>query len=179
MKKVTIHSILTHTSGLESKKEHYTDTPGLIKDLISDLEHPPKLLYKPSSTFGISNHAFGAIGLFFPALTGISFNDFVQERVFNTLGMFDSTFSFHEEKNLVTKKFTNSSSLYHIGFPPRHHTKNRYSSTSFYYSPIYPSSGAYSTGNDMLKFLTALIQKGISSDEDHLYGTAPKRILEV
>ncbi len=98
--KVTIHHLLTHTSGIPS----YTSQPGFFqyesrtpypidafvkKFASSDLE------FQPGSKFAYSNSGYYLLGAIIETLTGKSYEVVVKERIFGPLGMKNSGYDRH------------------------------------------------------------------------------------
>ena len=92
---VTIHQLLTHTSGLPD----YSDAPGFWNEL---MRHPlsPELvidslssgdpLSEPGSQYRYNNGGFYLLSLIVEQITGLEFAEVLQERIFRPLGMSDS-----------------------------------------------------------------------------------------
>ena len=77
--------------------DDYDDLLGYLHD------EDPDLLGRPGEQFSYSNDAYALLGAVVERVTGVSFEDFVAERVLGPLGMHDSTFSldFLEERRDV------------------------------------------------------------------------------
>src|SRR5262245_10814511 len=99
--KVTIHNLLTHTSGIPS----YTSLPGFFKDVSRDpygVEEFIKkycsgdLRFEPSSKFEYDNSGYFLLGAIIEQITGGSYEKVLQERIFDPLGMKDSGYDHHE-----------------------------------------------------------------------------------
>ncbi len=93
--KVTIHHLLTHTSGIpsytaypgfwtDSSRNPYT-TDQLIKNFCSgDLE------FEPGTNFAYNNSGYVLLAKIIEDVTGKSFDENIQERIFNKVGMKNS-----------------------------------------------------------------------------------------
>jgi CubicO group peptidase (beta-lactamase class C family) len=93
---ITIEHILSHTSGIPS----YTELPGFdtLADkkisnsrLIRFFESAP-LIFEPGGDWSYSNSGFVLAGVIVEKITGIAFNDFVNERILKKLNMTETAF---------------------------------------------------------------------------------------
>ena len=93
---ITIEHILSHTSGIPS----YTELPGFdtLADkkisnsrLIRFFESAP-LIFEPGGDWSYSNSGFVLAGVIVEKITGIPFNDFVNERILKKLNMTETAF---------------------------------------------------------------------------------------
>ena len=91
-KQVTIHHLLTHTSGIPS----YTSRPDFFKDIARDPYEPlpfirkfcsDDLEFKPGSQFKYNNSGYFILGAIIEQVTGKSYAEAVQEQIFEPLGM--------------------------------------------------------------------------------------------
>jgi CubicO group peptidase (beta-lactamase class C family) len=92
-KALTLRHILTHTTGLEETGralivygEHGSDNAQVLKNYI------PPYLYDPGSTQGYSNWATGLAGYIVQRTSGLSFDDYIEQRIFAPLKMTQSSF---------------------------------------------------------------------------------------
>jgi CubicO group peptidase (beta-lactamase class C family) len=94
-KGVTIRRLLYHTSGITNYNNDPTmademlelsDTPGNAELLaVLSIEHD--LDYRPGNKYDYSNTGYDVLGLVIERLSGQSYADFIQERIFDPLGM--------------------------------------------------------------------------------------------
>ncbi|MBA6383056.1 serine hydrolase [Colwellia sp. BRX10-6] len=112
--KVTVHHLLTHTSGIPS----YTSLP----DFFSDISRDPysvddftkkycsgELEFEPGSTFRYNNSGYFLLGNIIEKVTGKTYQDVLQEKIFTPLGMKNS--GFDNAKPLIKNRasgYTNS-----------------------------------------------------------------------
>ena len=91
---VTVHHLLTHTSGIPS----YTDSPiyrwrmtnpETVESMISRFKDLP-LEFEPSSKFKYSNSGYFLLGAIIEKVSGKSYETFLQESIFDPLNMHDS-----------------------------------------------------------------------------------------
>jgi CubicO group peptidase (beta-lactamase class C family) len=99
--KVTIHHLLTHTSGIPS----YTSLPGFFKNFSRDpygVEEFVKkycsgdLEFEPGSKFEYDNSGYFLLGAIIEQITGESYEKALQERILDPIGMKDTGYDHHE-----------------------------------------------------------------------------------
>ncbi len=92
---VTIHHLLTHTSGLPD----YSDAPGFWNELMRHPMSPEFVIdslssgdfhFDPGTQYRYNNGGFYLLSLIVERITGQDFGEALQERIFQPLGMTDS-----------------------------------------------------------------------------------------
>ncbi|WP_420572408.1 serine hydrolase [Kordia sp.] len=92
--KITIHHLLTHTSGIKS----YTSIPSLrefarkdlkVTELIDAFKNEP-MDFKPGEQFRYNNSGYVLLGYIIEKVTNASYEDFLQKRIFDKLNMKNS-----------------------------------------------------------------------------------------
>jgi CubicO group peptidase (beta-lactamase class C family) len=155
--KVTVHQLLTHTSGMGSyfndKFFEKLDKTKTLADLLPFFAGEP-LAFEPGTKWQYSNAGFTVLGLIIEKISGQNYFDYVRENIFKPAGMKD-TDSFErgtKVRNLAIG-YTRAT-LSDRGRPdpnaPLHDNTQML--------PLKGSSagGGYSTLDDMLKFAMAL-----------------------
>jgi len=95
-KKVTVRQLLTHTSGLadyESLMPDSTTVPVLDHDVLRLLETQDSTLFEPGTQFRYSNSGYALLALIVERRSGMSFAEFLREKIFAPLAM-DNTVAF-------------------------------------------------------------------------------------
>ncbi|MEV6866744.1 serine hydrolase domain-containing protein [Streptosporangium subroseum] len=94
--KVTVHQLLTHTSGMGDalKREGTSEPPRTIAGLMKLIAKEP-LLFEPGSRFGYSNSGFIVLGAIIERVTGKSYAGYVREHVFKPAGMTDTAIRYY------------------------------------------------------------------------------------
>lgn len=95
---ITIRQLLTHTSGMPDVQDYHWDQPqteidALKKYVQSDDVKDLRLLWSPGEKkFSYSNIGYDILGLIIAETSGLSYEDYMTENIFQPLGMVDSTF---------------------------------------------------------------------------------------
>jgi CubicO group peptidase (beta-lactamase class C family) len=101
-KKITIHNLLTHTSGIPN----YTSFPSYPTDVMKNTFSPTELVmlfenkpleFEPGSKFSYSNSGYILLGYIIEKVTGKPYEDVLKEKIFNPLGMTNSGYDHNLE----------------------------------------------------------------------------------
>ncbi|NHJ86730.1 MAG: beta-lactamase family protein [Asgard group archaeon] len=162
--KITIHHLLTHTSGLGdifcpefyNNKEKYTT----IRELVSLLENKP-LNFQPGERFQYSNGGYDLLGLIIEERSGIDYFNFVKKHIFEPIGMINSD-SFYIDDPIPNRAVGYTK----IGVGIR---KTRYTdwkvNTRVVRRRGCAAGSGYSTIDDLVKFSNALRTNKILNQE--------------
>lgn len=91
---ITIHHLLNHTSGIKS----YTNVPEFITmartdmtpmELIGHFKNLP-MEFEPGERYAYNNSGYILLGYIIEKVSGVSYEDFIQNNIFNKLGMKNS-----------------------------------------------------------------------------------------
>ncbi len=148
--KVTLRKLMSHTSGLvrEPTIGHYLDdrAPSLaqVVDSIKDspLKDDPK-----ANVFHYSNAGIAVVGYVIEQITGVDYNDYIQQEVLDRIGMKDSSF-------VRTAKFDANLA-----------SANMWSMDGDFPAPVFDMGGApagnlFATLPDMAEFMKVLLHGG-------------------
>ena len=155
---ITLRDLLTHTSGLAGMpppglSDLYTKRDRTLAEGVMAYSQRP-LDFEPGSKWSYCNTGIDTLGRVIEAVSGVSYETFLKDRLFGPLGMVDTTFYPLPEQRKRTaatydrkdgKLVAVASSL--IG-PPE---GAKY--------PI-PAGGLYSTAPDLAKFYRMLLRRG-------------------
>ncbi|MFY1698067.1 serine hydrolase domain-containing protein [Solwaraspora sp. WMMA2101] len=90
---ITMRHLLTHTAGFEERIAGLIGKEGtqvdLRKALVTD---PPEQVYRPGTMPAYSNYGNSLAGYIVEQVSGLSFDDYVEENIFDRLGMTSSSF---------------------------------------------------------------------------------------
>lgn len=94
---ITIHQILTHTSGLGEDRTGYSAasagaTPTSPAEMLERLRNQP-LLSPPGESFYYSNSGYNTLGYLIEQLSGQTYADYLQTNIFDPLGMASSGYA--------------------------------------------------------------------------------------
>jgi len=153
--KVTIHHLLTHTSGLgdyqNDKFYAQLDRWRTVDNLLPLFVNDP-LQFEPGQGWEYSNAGFAVLGLIVEKASGQNYFDYVKKNIFKPAGMANT--DFYERDKKVANRAVGYMRVNAKGEPDpeasrRENTLTRPAKGS-------PAGGAYSTVNDLLKFHLAL-----------------------
>ncbi|NNF36821.1 MAG: serine hydrolase [Saprospiraceae bacterium] len=94
-RKVTVAHLLNHTSGIKS----YTGMPGFMQNNTRDYYEVDSLIevfdeepfdFEPGTQWSYNNSGYILLGAIIERVSGMSYADFIQERIFDPLNMTDS-----------------------------------------------------------------------------------------
>ena len=152
--KITIHHLLTHTSGLGDffKPEFFKNREKYValKDYFPIFAQDP-LQFEPGKSWSYSNAAFIVLGVVVEKASGEDYFDYVREHIYKPAGMTGSdSFLRNEIVPNLSYGYTRFSGNDPLGIEPR--------KINWMELPLRGSSagGGYSTAPDLLKFAQAL-----------------------
>jgi CubicO group peptidase (beta-lactamase class C family) len=159
---VAVHHLLTHTSGLRGNElyEHYTSKKGKVEVPAPDptqnpynyeylyLTYDAPLWTQPGTEMSYCGYGYDLLGEIIRRITKKSFVDFVQERIFDPLGMKNTYF--------VVPEAVHSRVVQRNPDGP-----DQWAGTKESLADPRPSGGAYSTVGDMAVFAQMFLNKGI------------------
>jgi len=90
---ITIREILSHTAGLPFKSSRENGALDLLplKTAVESYAADP-LIYQPGTKYSYSNEGINTAGRIVEVVSGMRFQDFLEQRLFKPLGMKDTTF---------------------------------------------------------------------------------------
>ncbi len=156
---ITVREILSHTSGLigQSPRERELDMLSLREGVISYASAP--LEFEPGTRYEYCNPGINTVGRLIEVASGMSYEDFMQKRLFDPLGMKDTTFWPSEDqlKRLAKayapaaggkglREIKISQLTYPLSDKKRH---------------PYPAGGLFSTAADVAGFCRMVLRGGI------------------
>jgi CubicO group peptidase (beta-lactamase class C family) len=137
---ITIHHLLTHTSGITPMVGYSGSLPITPAELIALFKDSP-LDFQPGERFSYSNCAYWVLGYIIEQASGQSYEDFIQKAIFKPLNMHDS--GFDQDARGLAVGYKNQ---YTISVP------SGGSDSSF----VYSAGAIYSTVEDLLHWDQAL-----------------------
>ena len=158
--KVTIHHLLTHSSGLGSYfNETYVNSSRALFRKLDDykpLVKDEKLAFEPGKRFRYSNTVMFLLGVVIESVTGQSYFDYIRENIYKPAGM----------KNTDCYEMDYPVENLAIGYSPDQ--KSKYGWQNNFFKHVIkggPAGGGFSTVRDLYRFARA-IQAGklVSAD---------------
>ncbi|AZA90075.1 Penicillin-binding protein E [Chryseobacterium nakagawai] len=158
--KITIHHLLTHTSGLPN----YTDFPDFKTKMVfensSNKDFAIKyfkdnLRFEPGTQHSYCNTGYYLLGLIIEAITQKSYEEVLKEKIFDVIGM--------KNTGMENTKQIISSYAQGYDFDYDGYQKTDYINMQ---TAVFAAGGMYSTANDMYKWDTALYRNTLLNDEN-------------
>ncbi|HEX7115187.1 MAG TPA: serine hydrolase domain-containing protein [Steroidobacter sp.] len=152
-KPVTLRNILTHTPGFEEQVKGLMGTPdGGAPDLGEHLKRwVPGIIFEPGTTPAYSNYATALAGYIVERVSGMPFDDYLDQHIFQPLGMEHSTFRQPLPERLQP--------LMSKGYPAASLPEKPFEIVG----PA-PAGSLSAPGADMARFMIAHLQKGRYGD---------------
>ena len=152
--KVTIHQLLTHTSGLGDYWEELFDSKWWEVKTVqqyADLFADKPLEFEPGAKFSYSNAGPIVLGLIIEKITGQSYYDYVGEHIYKPAGMINSgCFEVDRDEPNLAIGYTHRN--YDGSSDPDHWRNNLF----LHAIKGGPAGGGYSTVEDLVRFAEAL-----------------------
>ncbi len=159
---VTIHHLLTHTSGIANISAdlnvHYRQfdimecvVPVVTeKDFLHYVNNAiPTVIDIPNSRWMYNNDMYTILGMIIKKVSKLEYADFIRENILNPLGMIRSTFKDYEKsEELMT------------GYYPSEDGKNLIAFNHATDTLSFPHGGLFSTVEDISKYMIALLNGG-------------------
>jgi CubicO group peptidase (beta-lactamase class C family) len=190
--KVTIHHLLTHTSGMGSywneKFEASKNRLRTVQDFIP-LFADDALAFEPGEKFHYSNAGFIVLGAIVEAVSGQSYFDYVREQIYTPAGMHD-TDAYEMDRDVPNLAIGYT----HTGVNGRPELGPRLKNLFLHVVKGGPAGGGFSTVEDLLRFdiavrthrllgpeyadivLTGKVEVGAGPDVQYAYGFQAERV---
>lgn len=172
---MTVRQILSHTSGMPFKSPEETPTLDTlsIKESVASYVKTP-LVAEPGTKYLYSNAGINTAGRIIEVVSEMSFEDFLDKRLFGPLGMKDTTFwpSESQVKRLAKSYKPNADKK---GLELTTITALKYPLTERKRQPM-PGGGLFSTASDIAKFCQMLLNEGTFNGKKILSESAVKEL---
>jgi CubicO group peptidase (beta-lactamase class C family) len=175
---ITVHDILTHTSGLPPHSAMEKPTLDLFTLFAGARSYAMTALdFQPGTKYQYSNAGINTAGRIIEAVTGMKYEDFLDRRLFGPLKMTDTTFwpsgkrlgrlaksykSNNEKKDLEEVVITQ------LRYPLDDHTRQ----------PM-PAGGLFSTARDLARFCQMVLNGGTLEGRKYLSADAVRQMTSV
>jgi CubicO group peptidase (beta-lactamase class C family) len=167
---LTITQILTHTSGLGEASAEGARNAKTLSDLIPLYLAAP-MQYEPGAKWQYTQSGINVASRIVEVVSGLSFDAFTQQRIFDPLGMKNTTF-YPAPGTVVTAYAKNRTTGELEMTPPRADfgVRNR---------PPLGNGGLYSTGPDYARFCRMLLGGGVLEGKRYLSANAMQLLTTV
>ena len=172
---ITIRNILSHTSGMafKSKMEEPTLDRLPLRDAVASYAMTP-LQYEPDSKYQYANAGVNTAGRIIEVVSGMPYEDFMQKRLFEPLGMKDTTFWPTEEQvRRLAKSYKPGKD--NKGLEETTVTQLTYPLTDRKRQPM-PAGGLFSTASDVGVFCQMVLNGGTYQGKRYLSGEAMRQM---
>ncbi len=165
---LTITQILTHTSGLGEASGPAAQQAKTLADLVPIWLAAP-MQYEPGEKWKYTQSGINAAGRIVEVVSGMTFDEFLQKRLFDPLGMKSTTFypTAEQRSRLATGYAKNKETGALEAAPPRADYGRRE-------RPPQGNGGLYSTAPDYARFAQMLLNNGTLDGKRYLSETAMK-----
>lgn len=155
-KPITVSDLLLHTAGFEDNSlalfSHKQLEVPPLKDYLQ--KYPAINVYPPGEIFSYSNYGYALAGYLVETVSGMPFERYIEENIFNLLEMKNSSFNYKDsQKDLA------------VGYS---YKNNQYQEEDIYFTNQSPSMGLIATAIDLAPFMIAQLEKGIYQNKQLL-----------
>ena len=172
---ITVRDLLTHTSGLPGKISVETPTLDMLtlKDAGERYGKTP-LEFEPGTSFIYSNPGINTLGRIIEVASGMSYEDFMDKRLFHPLGMKDTTFwpNAEQMKRLAKSYKPNADKN---GLEPTTIWALKYPLDDRKRQPM-PAGGLFSTAQDVAVFCQMCLNNGEYKGKRYVSASAVKEM---
>jgi CubicO group peptidase (beta-lactamase class C family) len=157
---VTIRGILSHTSGMPFKSKVEEPTLDLLplRDAVRSYALTP-LEFEPGSKYQYSNAGINTAGRIIEVVSGIPYAEFMEKRLFEPLGMKDTTF-WPDEGQLARLAKSYKPNAAKSDLEETTVTQLRYPLNDHARQPM-PAGGLFSTAQDVGRFCQMILGRGV------------------
>ena len=166
---ITIRHLLTHRSGLcryMGLGDEHWDKRKLMtnEDMLNLLMiHKPQLWFQPGSKFLYLNTNYAMLALLVERIANQSFPNFIQQRIFDPLGMEESYISDHLSRWNIPHLVTGYKRI----------RRKKRDAGGDYTDGVFGDKGVYTSARDLLRFDKALYDESLVSNRSLLYAYQP------
>lgn len=165
---ITVRNLLSHTSGLPFSSSIERPTLDSFPLTVGVQSYSMEVLrYEPGTDAQYSNAGINTVGRIIEVVSGMRYEDFLQKRLFEPLGMKDTTFWLTQTQlERLAKSYrpnTSSTDLEETTV-----TQLRYPLTDRTQRYPMPAGGLFSTANDLGQFCRMLLSGGVFAGKRYL-----------
>ena len=169
---LTIIQILTHTSGLGEASGPAAQSASTLADLVP-VWLAAKMQFEPGTHWKYCQSGINLAGRIVEVVSGLSFNAFLQQRLFDPLGMTDTTFyPTKAQRARLATAYAKNKDVGLVPVPPR----------AGFGAPEHPpqgNGGLFSTPQDYARFCQLLLGQGTVGSQRLLSPAAVKSLASI
>lgn len=169
---LTIIQILTHTSGLGEASGPAAQSASTLADLVP-VWLAAKMQFEPGAQWKYCQSGINLAGRIVEVVSGLSFNAFLQQRLFDPLGMTDTTFyPTKAQRARLATAYAKNKDAGLVPVPPR----------AGFGAPEHPpqgNGGLFSTPQDYARFCQLLLGQGTVGSQRLLSPAAVKSLASI
>jgi len=169
---LTIIQILTHTSGLGEASGPAAQSASTLADLVP-VWLAAKMQFEPGTQWKYCQSGINLAGRIVEVVSGLSFNAFLQQRLFDPLGMTDTTFyPTKAQRARLATAYAKNKDTGLVPVPPR----------AGFGAPEHPpqgNGGLFSTPQDYARFCQLLLGQGTVGSQRLLSPAAVKSLASI
>lgn len=169
---LTIIQILTHTSGLGEASGPAAQSASTLADLVP-VWLAAKMQFEPGTQWKYCQSGINLAGRIVEVVSGLSFNAFLQQRLFDPLGMTDTTFyPTKAQRARLATAYAKNKDAGLVPVPPR----------AGFGAPEHPpqgNGGLFSTPQDYARFCQLLLGRGTVGGQRLLSPAAVKSLASI
>jgi CubicO group peptidase (beta-lactamase class C family) len=172
---ITVRNVLSHTSGLPFKSAMEQPTLDLLPLRVGALSYAmTPLEFEPESQYKYSNAGINTAGRIIEVVSGMPYEDFLQQRLFDPLGMRDTTFWPNEEQlSRLAKSYKPGQD--NTGLEKTIVTQLKYPLDDRRRQPM-PAGGLFSTAADVGRFCQMVLGGGEFAGKRYLSPAAVEQM---
>ena len=172
---ITVRNILSHTSGLVSRSPLEDKLDALPLEIGAITYGLSPLQFEPGSKYEYCNPGINTAGRIIEVVSGMPYEEFLQKRLFDPLGMTDTTFWPTESQvKRIAKSYRPNAAR--DGFQEIPVTQLTYPLTDRARRHPYPAGGLFSTAADVATFGRLILNGGIHDGKRLLSEASVRRM---
>jgi CubicO group peptidase (beta-lactamase class C family) len=172
---ITVREILSHTSGMPFKSAMEEPTLDLLplREAVRSYAMTP-LQFEPGSKYQYSNAGINTAGRIIEVVSGMPYETFLEKRLFEPLGMKDTTF-WPDESELARLAKSYKPNADRSDLEPITITQLKYPLNDPKRQPM-PAGGLFSTAEDLGRFCRMILNGGVFEGKRYLSEAAVKEM---
>jgi CubicO group peptidase (beta-lactamase class C family) len=172
---ITVKNVLTHTSGLPFSSPLETPTLDLLPLAARVRSYAMlPLEFEPDSKYSYSNAGINTAGRIIEVVSGMPYEQFMEQRLFEPLGMKDTTF-WPSEKQLRRLAKSYKANAAKNGLEETTITQLRYPLSDRTRQPM-PAGGLFSTASDVARYCQMILNGGVLDGKRYLSEAAVRQM---